>query len=174
MYQTAKLLIDHNQDLNKNILIARILYQVDPPKEIRHRILKDSKRKRLVQIEGPEGTFQVLFLLDAGPKSADNLQSDKQVEGQLIPLDRQDLAVFLEKSGDQNPLHQGKRPLLPAFLLLDACLPYLAPTEVYDFRFLNPAYLDPDRSLVLSKMQDNYLLCQEGKSLVRITLKKEI
>lgn len=59
--------------------------------------------------------------------------------GELV-ISGEDLEDYLLVSGDDNPVHRGDRPILPALLLLERLLAKRQPSSPFDARFLRPAH----------------------------------
>ena len=172
MKTISSYLVSQNQDLPKESIIAQVDYWPDQKADWSHKILKDQRKLRLIRLSSPLGCFQVLFLW--GKKVA---QESKAVpeppKGQDILLKKSELEAFLLESKDKNPLHQGDVALLPAFFLLEACLPYLPTSQQLSFRFLAPAYIQKQTLLTLLSSGQKAHLYQGPNLVLTMTQKGE-
>lgn len=86
-------------------------------------------------------------------------KSDSSAISQIFnrKFSEDELAIFLQKSGDKNPIHITTNPIVPGLLILETILELHIPTlHYFSIKFTNPLFLHNE--LVISQYAENEVI----------------
>ncbi|BEU88125.1 hypothetical protein TAMA11512_15890 [Selenomonas sp. TAMA-11512] len=176
MIHLAKMLSAISPEAYSGAMIARLAWQRDTRGETRGvHILRDTRRVLSLlaaeTAEGKQGRLSIDLLRPVGEGYVRAERREKGEAGNRLSsgghrFTPEEIAVFLEATGDKNPIHRTSCPVVPGLLLLHTFLEMHPAAAALQMKFCAPIYAG--ELVELQEKENIFLGIVDGQCRYRI------